>query len=77
MNKERFFAKPWPFNCEKPIAIAICGKCLVQASNFTSMSITSLLENNFLMRYYLNWWKKQNNVCFTKIGKLYIYNSQF
>jgi hypothetical protein len=37
MNKERFFAKPWPFNCEKSIAIAICGKCLVQTSNFTSM----------------------------------------
>jgi hypothetical protein len=30
------------FNCVKSIAIVDCGKCLVQASNFTSMSSSCL-----------------------------------
>jgi hypothetical protein len=34
----KFFVGPWLFNCEKSITIAVCGKCLVQMFNFTSMS---------------------------------------
>jgi hypothetical protein len=40
MCNEKTFARPWPFNCEKSIAIAICGKCLVQIFDFTFVSLS-------------------------------------
>jgi hypothetical protein len=51
-------------------------KCLVQASNFTFVS-SSLPKTIFFMKYYLNWWRKQKSIWFTKIGRLYIFNKKF
>jgi len=35
-----FFARPWPFNCEESIAIAIFGKCLFQVFSFAFLSLS-------------------------------------
>ncbi len=38
INIKNTFCKALVFNCEKSIAIVVFGKCLVQTSNFASMS---------------------------------------
>jgi hypothetical protein len=55
MNSKGFFAKPWPFNCEKSIAIVIYGKCLVQEFGFTFVSLNCLpLQKFFFHEILLN-----------------------
>jgi hypothetical protein len=36
--------RPWPLNNEKPFAFIVCGKCMVETFDFTSMSSSGLIS---------------------------------
>jgi hypothetical protein len=65
---EIVFAKPWPFNYEKSIAIIVCGKCLVQTFNFTSISSNCLYFWKIIFSW--NWWRKQDKHMFCQIWEI-------
>ncbi len=76
MMCKKKISKPWPFNCEKWIAIVICGKSMVWASNFSFVSSSCFPFQKPIVSHEVlpNLVEKTKKICFTKIGKLYIYN---
>jgi hypothetical protein len=58
-----FFARPWPFHCEKSIVFIVCEKCL---------QVVSFLEKVLTKDIALLDEKNEARICFAKNGRVHL-----